>query len=141
MFPNCKIINCTRNPIDICLSNYKNIFTSHRLNFSYNLKNIGTYYNLYKNIMKHWNNLYPNKILNFNYEALTENSKEKTKELLDFCELKWDKNCLNFFNNKRTITTASFAQVRSPIYKSSVNSWEKYKDHLGPLLEIIDIKN
>ena len=106
MFPNCKIINCTRNPIDICLSNYKNIFASHRLNFSYNLKNIGTYYNLYNNIMKHWNNLYPNKILNFNYEALTENSKEKTKELLDFCELKWDKNCLNFFKNKHVITTA-----------------------------------
>ncbi len=141
IFPGCKIINCTRNPMDICLSNYKNIFSSYRLNFSYDLKNLGAYYNLYKNIMEHWNVLYPNRILNFNYEELTEKSKEKTIELLDFCELEWDDNCLNFFKNKRGINTASFAQVRNPIYKSSVKSWEKYKEHLIPLLDIINITN
>jgi len=141
MFPNCKIINCTRNPIDTCLSNYKNSFASYRLNFSYDLNNLGAYYNLYKNIMNHWNSLYSNNIINFNYEELTEKTKEKTRELLDFCGLKWDENCLTFFKNKRAVATASFAQVRSPIYKTSVKSWEKYKDHLGPLLEIIDNKN
>ena len=78
------------------------------------------------------------KILNFNYEALTEKPKEKTKELLDFCELEWDKNCLNFFNNKRVITTVSFAQVRSPIYKSSVNSNMGYSKYLQEMFNILD---
>ena len=90
--------------------------------------------------MEHWNSLYPNKILNFNYEELTEKSKEKTNDLLNFCGLKWDENCLSFFKNKRAVATASFAQVRNPIYKTSVKSWEKYKDHLDPLLKIIDNK-
>ena len=136
MFPNAKIINCTRDPLDTCISNYKNSFASSRLDFCYDLKNLGMYFKLYENLMIHWNKLYPEKILNFNYEELTANPDMKTKDLLKFCGLKWDENCLSFFKNKRAVSTASYVQIRSPIYKSSVKSWMRYKNHIGTLLEI-----
>ena len=138
MFPNCKIVNCSRDPLDTCISNYKNTFGSSRLDFCYDLESLGKYYNLYKDIMMHWNNLYSKKIINFNYEELIENPEAKTKELLKFCGLQWDENCLEFFKNKRAVATASLVQIRNPIYKSSVKSWKNYEKHIGKLIDIIN---
>ena len=138
IFPNCKIINCLRDPLDTCISNYKNTFGSSRLDFCYDLENLGIYYNLYDDIMSHWNKLYPNKIINFKYEELIENPEDKTKKLLEFCNLKWDENCLNFFKNKRAVATASLVQIRNPIYKTSVKSWKNYEKYLTKLIKIIN---
>ena len=88
--------------------------------------------------MMHWNDLYSEKIINFNYEELIENSETKTKKLLEFCGLPWDSNCLEFFKNKRAVATASLVQIRSPIYKSSVKSWKNYEKHIGKLINIIN---
>ena len=137
MFPNSKIINCQRDPMDTCFSNYKNSFSSYRLDFSYDLRNLGEFYNLYNELMDHWNSLYPENILNFSYENLTENPEAQTKKLINFCNLEWDINCMTFFENKKAVKTASFAQVRNPIYKSSVKSWLNYEEDLKPLLETI----
>ena len=87
--------------------------------------------------MDHWNSLYPENILNFSYENLTENPEAQTKKLINFCNLEWDINCMTFFENKKAVKTASFAQVRNPIYKSSVKSWLNYEEDLKPLLETI----
>ena len=138
IFPNCKIINCLRDPLDTCISNYKNTFGSSRLDFCYDLENLGIYYNLYDDIMSHWNKLYPNKIINFKYEELIENPEDKTKKLLEFCNLKWDENCLNFLKIKRAVATASLVQIRNPIYKTSVKSWKNYEKYLTKLIKIIN---
>ena len=88
--------------------------------------------------MNFWKKLIPNYIYDISYEKLVSSQEAETKKLLDFCNLNWDKKCLNFYENKRGIITASFAQARRPIYKDSVKSWQNYKDELFPLLKILN---
>ena len=88
--------------------------------------------------MQFWNTLYKDKIYNFSYESLINNTEEETKKLINYCELEWDENCLNFYKNKKNVSTASLAQVRKPIYKSSVKSWQNYSKELGELKKILN---
>ena len=137
ILPKSKIIHCTRDPKDICLSLFKNIFEG-QLNFSYNLEEVGEYHKLYQNLMKFWKQLLPDFIYDISYEKLVKNQEFESRKLLDFCNLDWDKNCLTFYKNKRGIITASFAQARKPIYKNSVKSWQKYENELLPLFKILE---
>jgi len=137
ILPKSKIIHCTRDPKDICLSLFKNFFEGE-LNFSYNLEEAGKYYKLYKDLMKFWKQLFPDFIYDISYEKLVENQEPESRKLLDFCNLDWDKNCLTFYKNKRGIVTASFAQARKPIYKNSVKSWQKYESELLPLFNTLE---
>ena len=141
MFPYSKIIHCKRDAMDICFSNYKNSFALGSLGFSYNLENLGNYYKLYENLMKYWNEKFANEIYNLNYENLVENPKDEIEKILKFCQLEWDDNCLQHQNNKKIVATASLAQVRSPVYKSSVKKWKNFKEKLSDLSSIIDKKN
>ena len=136
ILPKSKIIHCTRDPKDICLSLFKNFFEGE-LNFSYSLEEAGKYYKLYQNLMEFWKQLLPDFIYDISYEKLVENQESESRKLLDFCNLDWDKNCLTFYKNKRGIITVSFAQVRKPIYKNSVKSWQKYEGDLLPLFKIL----
>jgi len=137
ILPKSKIIHCTRDPKDICLSLFKNFFEGE-LNFSYSLEEAGKYYKLYQNLMEFWKQLLPDFIYDISYEKLVENQEFESRKLLDFCNLDWDKNCLTFYKNKRGIVTASFAQARKPIYKNSVKSWQNYKNELLPMFKILE---
>tara|TARA_B100000795_G_scaffold243168_1_gene206858 strand:+ start:15 stop:1565 length:1551 start_codon:yes stop_codon:yes gene_type:complete len=132
LFPKSKIIHCTRNPKDNCFSLYKNFFEGG-LNFSYNQKELATYYNLYSDLMNFWQDSFPNSIYQANYEKIIENPQRETEELLNFCDLSWEDECLHFYKNKTPIKTMSTAQARQPIYKSSVNSYEKFSSFLKDL--------
>jgi len=137
ILPKSKIIHCTRDPKDICLSLFKNFFEGE-LNFSYSLEEAGKYYKLYQNLIEFWKQLLPDFIYDISYEKLVENQEPESRKLLNFCNLDWDKNCLTFYKNKRGIVTASFAQARKPIYKNSVKSWQKYKGELLPLFNTLE---
>lgn len=130
ILPKSIIIHCQRDSKDNCLSLFKNYFTSGKLNFSYDLNEIVQYYNLYLEMMKYWNNLLSNQIYNIKYENLIHHTKNEVKNLLNFCNLDWEDNCLEFYKNKRTIKTASDIQARNKIYNSSMNSWKNYKKYL-----------
>tara|TARA_B100000029_G_scaffold513835_1_gene614596 strand:- start:3407 stop:4966 length:1560 start_codon:yes stop_codon:yes gene_type:complete len=133
-FPNSKIIHCSREAKDNCLSLYKNFFEG-KLDFCYSEHNLSSFYNLYKDIMQFWTKLLPNNFLNINYEDLVDNQTEEIGKLLSYCELNWNDACLNFSKNKNPIKTVSISQARNPIYKSSVKSYEKYKLYLNNLFE------
>ena len=137
ILPKSKIIHCTRDPKDTCLSLFKNLFEGE-LNFSYNLEEAAKYYKLYQNLIEFWKQLLPDFIYDISYEKLVENQEFESRKLLDFCNLDWDKNCLTFYRNKRGIVTASFAQARKPIYKNSVKSWQNYKNELLPMFKILE---
>jgi tetratricopeptide (TPR) repeat protein len=137
ILPKSKIIHCTRDPKDNCLSLFKNFFEGE-LNFSYNLEEAAKYHKLYQNLMEFWKQLFPDFIYDISYEKLVENQEFESRKLLDFCNLDWDKNCLTFYKNKRGIVTASFAQARKPIYKNSVKSWQNYKNELLPMFKILE---
>ena len=137
-FPNSYIVHCDRDPLDTCWSNYKQCFSAKIMGFSYNLTNLGNFYNLYKEYMNYWKKLYDKKIYNLNYENFTNNFEHEAKKLLSFCELDWDPKCIEFYKNSKSVTTASLAQVRQPIYKSSISSSRNYSDYLNELINIIN---
>jgi tetratricopeptide (TPR) repeat protein len=137
LFPDSKIIHCQRDPLDICFSNYKNSFAASSLSFSYNLENLGNFFNLYKDLMKFWDVNFSDDIYNLNYEELINNQELETKKLLKYCELEWDESCMRPHKNKKIVFTASLSQVRSPVYKSSIKKWENYSKQLKDLKKII----
>ena len=86
---------------------------------------------------KFWKELFPNEIYDIVYEELVENPKEEIKNLLNFCDLRFEENCLKHENNPKSIKTASWVQARKPIYKSAIKSSDYFKQYLGELIEKI----
>ena len=138
IIPNSKIIHCRRDAMDICWSNYKNFFSSIKMNYANNFKNISTFYNLYLDIMNYWKNKFGKEIYDIDYENLIKNPEKEIKNLVSFCGLDWNENYLKFYENKKTVSTASLAQVRSPLYKSSIKKWEKFSEKLNELKKLIN---
>ncbi len=134
LFPNTRIVYCKRSPINIGISNYFQDFAGELL-WSYDLEDFVHFYKLHERIMEHWRKVLPIEIYEVQYEELVEEQERISHELLEYCGLDWNDECLNFHKSKRVVATASLAQVRQPIYKSSVQRWKKYKSHIAPLLE------
>ncbi len=132
LFANARVIHCVRNPWDTCLSIYFQNFSDSN-DYAYDLSDIGTYYRQYQRIMRHWRDVLPLRVYELQYEELVADLEGKARELIDFLDLAWDKRCLDFFQNKRPVRTASSWQVRQPIYTRSVNRWRSYEKYLGPL--------
>ncbi|BAV35040.1 sulfotransferase [Sulfuricaulis limicola] len=137
MLPNAKIIHAMRDPMDSCFSNYARLFND-TMEFAYDLGTLGRYYVRYISLMRHWHAVLPaGSILDLRYEDLVADPEGQTRRLLDYLGLPWDDNCLAFHRNKRHVKTASVAQVRQPIYKTSVARWRHFENHLQPLLAIV----
>ena len=134
-FPEAKIIHLERDARAVCWSIYRHYFSGNGNAWAYNFEDIVYFYGLYSEMMKFWHDLFPNKIYNINYETLTTNQKNETKKLLDYCELDWDDNCLNFHTNTRAVNTASNSQVRKKMYQGSSEDWKKYEKHIKPLIK------
>ena len=139
-FPDAKIIHCKRDPKDNCVSLYKNIFDGN-LNFCYTQKELASYYNFYCELMKFWKNYFPDSFLDIEYEKLITDTKSETKKILDYCNLGWEENCLDFSNNKTPIKTASVGQARNKIYSTSIKSSSKYEIYLGELFSLLQKKS
>ncbi len=131
-FPNAKIINLQRNPVATCWSIFNTYFPSGGNAYSYDQSDIYDYYNLYLDLMQHWNNIYPNKIFNLDYEMLTTQPEEEIKKLLIYCDLSIQKSCFNPHLSKSVISTASSIQARKKIYTGSSDDWKTYKEFIFP---------
>ena len=129
IFPDAKIIHCQREPKNNCLSLYKNCFEGG-LNFTCDEQDIIEYHKAYMSLMSFLSSKKNHNILNVSYEDLINNNDIKIREIINYCGLDWEENCLLFYKNKNPIKTMSTAQARKPIYKSSLNIFEKYKDYL-----------
>ena len=137
IFPNAKIVHCVRNPMDTCVSLFKNYFVGG-VDFSYDLIEMGEYYNLYRDIMLFWNNILPNYYVNIFYEELINDPKKQIEKLLNVCNLEWNESCMQFYNNKHFMSTGSNSiNIHQPIYKTSMQYWKRYEKQLQPLLEIL----
>ena len=136
-FPNSYIIHSNRDPIDTCWSNYKQNFSSSNLGYAYDLDSIATFYNMYQSLMKYWPKNQNIQIHNINYEILANDFDNEIKKLLSFCNLEWNQKCVEFYKNKKEVKTSSLAQVRQPIYKTSIASWKNHSDKLESLIKKI----
>jgi len=133
MLPNARIIHVKRNPIDTCVSNFCTNFEGN-LDYSNNLSTLGRYYVAYAQLMKHWKDVLSDKIFEVQYEDVVSNLEANARSLIEFMDLEWNDACLQFYTHKRSVNTASFNQVRQPVYKSSVGRYERYGIELEPLL-------
>ena len=133
-FPNSKIIHVTRNPLDNCLSIFENLFEFPQ-GWDCDQEELSEYYLVYQDLMKFWNTLFDKTILNIKYEEIVSNSESKIKELINFCQLKWEDQCLNYYNDNNPIKTLSVNQANKPIYKSSINRFKNYEKDLNILFK------
>ena len=138
MLPNAKIIHAMRDPMDSCFSCYATLFSRNNLDYTYDLGELGRHCVRYIELMQHWQRvLPPGSILDVRYEDMVADPEGQARRLLDYLGLPWDPRCLNFHQNTRVVKTASAAQVRRPVYRSSVARWTHFDTHLQPLLEIV----
>lgn len=135
--PRARIIHCVREPLDTCVSCFTKHFTTGH-DFSYDLRELGRFYRLYQELMRHWQEvLPPGCMLEVRYEDVVNNLEGQARRVVEFCGLEWDDACLRFHEHNRTVRTASLAQVRRPIYASSVGRWKNYEKFLDPLKQAL----
>ena len=135
-FPEAKIVHVKRDPAAVCWANYKQYFTSKDLGYCYALDDIISYHGLYENLMELWESSLGKKIYNLDYELLTVNQENETRNLIEFLGLDWDEKCLSPQNNTRGVSTASNIQVRKKVYQGSSQHWKKYEPFLSGTFDI-----
>lgn len=134
--PGARIVHVSRSPMAACYAMYKTLFED-AYPFSYDLTEIGRYYLAYRRLMEHWQRIMPQAILSLSYEALIADQLGESRRLLSACGLEWEPACAEFQRNPAASTTASAAQVRRPLYDSSVAQWRHYESQLGQLRALL----
>jgi tetratricopeptide (TPR) repeat protein len=134
--PHARIIHVTRHPMGVCYAMYKTLFKGG-YPFSYDLGEIARYYIAYRRLMQHWDSIMPGAMLQVRYEDLVADQPAETRRILEFCQLAWEPACAEFEKNPAPSTTASAAQVRRPIYQSSVAQWQHHEQELSELREAL----
>ena len=87
--------------------------------------------------MDYWEKLFPNKIYTIKYENLINDMENEIKKILEFCDIEFHDDCLNYHNNKRIVLTASSTQVREKINSKGIERWKNYKNLLKPLTNLL----
>jgi tetratricopeptide (TPR) repeat protein len=132
ILPQARIIDARRHPMDACFSTFKQYFAEGQ-SFSYDLDDLGRYYRAYLELMDHWDDVLPGKVLHLQYEELVKDPEAQIKGLLAHLGLDFEPACLNFHETKRAVRTASSEQVRQPMYSSGVGYWRNFAEDLQPL--------
>jgi len=134
IFPRARFIHCRRDPLDTCYSAYTKLFVGENA-FTYDMRELGLYYRSYHALMAHWRRTLGKEIfLDMDYESLVSDPGTQTRRLIEFVGLDWNDACLRFFETPRAVHTASFTQVRRPVYRSSMGSAYRQRVHLQPLI-------
>jgi len=133
LFPNARVIDSRRDPVDTCLSCFMQPLSPQEHAYAGDLAALGRIYRLYERMMRHWREALDLSMREVSYEALVSDQESVSREIIDFCGLEWDDACLRFHESGRSVGTLSYDQVRQPIYRSAVRRAEKYEKFLGPL--------
>lgn len=137
ILPNAKVIDARRHPLDSCFGAFKQLFAKGQP-FSYDLFDLGQYYNCYIRLMEHWDRVLPGKVLRVQYEDNVADHETQARRMIEHCGLEWEDQVLRFYETERAVKTASSEQVRQPIYNKSVNSWKRYETELAELILLLE---
>jgi tetratricopeptide (TPR) repeat protein len=137
MLPHAKIIDIRREPMAACFAMYKQLLPNDAA-FSYDLEELGGYYNNYVSLMDHWRSVLPGRIHFVQYERLVEDTESEIRGMLAYCGLPFEEGCLRFWENDRAVATPSAEQVRRPIFRDAVQQWRNFEPWLGPLRDALD---
>lgn len=136
MLPNAKIIDARREPMDCCVSGFKQLFAEGQ-EFTYSLEDIGRYYRNYVDLMDHWHRVVPGRILHVQHEDVVHDLEGQVTRMLEFVGLPFEQACLDFHETERAVRTASSEQVRQPINPKSIGQWRRFENHLEPLQQAL----
>jgi tetratricopeptide (TPR) repeat protein len=132
MLPRAKIIDARREPIACCFSNLKQLFAKGQ-EFTYSIDDIARYYRTYLELMRHWDQVMPGRILRVHHEDVVDDVEGNVRRILDFCGLEFEPQCVEFHKTQRSVRTASSEQVRQPIFREGLDQWKHFEPWLGPL--------
>ncbi len=132
MLPNAKIIDARRHPMACCFSGFKQLFAEGQ-EFTYDLEDAGRYYRDYVELMDHWDDVLPGKVLRVQYEDVVADIETQVRRILDYCGLPFEEACVEFHRTERSVRTPSSEQVRQPIYTAGLEQWRNFAAFLGPL--------
>jgi tetratricopeptide (TPR) repeat protein len=136
MLPNARIIDARREPMSCCFSNLKQLFANGQ-EFTYSVDDIARYYRTYLELMRHWDDVLPGRVLRVHHEDVVGDLEGNVRRLLDYCGLDFEPACIDFHKNQRSVRTPSSEQVRQPIFRDSLDQWKKYELWLSPLKEAL----
>lgn len=138
LFPGARVLNCLRDPRDVCLSNFMTDFSDGHQH-AYHLESLARTCLAYRDLMEHWKRALSLPILDVRYEELTAEPRAQVAGILEFCGLEWEESCLLFHQSKRQVITASYDQVRQPLHRQSVARWKNYARHLEPVSRLLGL--
>lgn len=136
ILPHARIIDARRHPVAACVANYRQLFAQGKYQ-SYDLTELGEYYLRYIDIMDHWDDVLPGKVLRVQYEDVVADLDSQVRRILDFCGVPFESSCIEFHKTQRAVNTASAEQVRQPIYATAVEFWKNYDPYIGQLREVL----
>ncbi len=139
--PHARLICLRRDPMDTCLSNYRQLFATgfSYYRYAFDLADTGRYYLQFERLVEHYATLLGPRLLQVRYEDVVADTEAEARRLLGFCGLDWDPAVLDFHRNASPVATASSVQVRQPVYRTSVGRWRRYGDRLAPLAEVLGV--
>jgi hypothetical protein len=137
--PSAPIIRLKRDPRDVAMSCYALLFTDHQ-RWSYSFDDIARFWRAYERLMDHWEQVLPGRMLTVSYEALVGDLEGQARRIIDHCGLPWDDACLQFHKSRRAVRSASAAQVRQPIYDTSIGRWRRFAVQMAPLFEAMGLE-
>lgn len=133
LFPDARIVHTVRDPVDTCLSTFFQHLDQRLAGYASDLADCGRYYGEYRRMMAHWKKLYADDIIDFDYDRFVANPRPELERLLSFLGLEWSESCLAFHELKNSVKTASYWQVRRPLYRESSGRGRRYAPFLAPL--------
>jgi tetratricopeptide (TPR) repeat protein len=136
LLPNARIIDARREPLACCFSNLKQLFANGQ-EFAYSIEDIARYYRTYLELMQHWDEVLPGKVLRIWHEDVVDDLEHNVRRILDFCGLEFEPACVEFYKTERSVRTASSEQVRQPIFREGLDQWKHYEFALGPLKDAL----
>jgi tetratricopeptide (TPR) repeat protein len=136
ILPNARIIDARREPMACCFSNLKQLFANGQ-EFTYSIDDIARYYRTYLDLMEHWDEVLPGRVLRIWHEDVVDDLETNVRRVLDFCGLDFEPACVEFYKTERSVRTASSEQVRQPIFREGLDQWKNYEPWLGSLKEAL----
>jgi tetratricopeptide (TPR) repeat protein len=136
LLPNAKLIDARREPMACCFSNFKQLFAGGQ-EFTYGIEDIARYYRTYLDLMQHWDEVLPGRVLRVRYEDVVEDLEGNVRRVLEFCGLEFEPACVDFHKTERSVRTASSEQVRQPIFREGLEQWRNYERWLDPLKDAL----
>ncbi|MDH4377986.1 MAG: sulfotransferase [Ramlibacter sp.] len=135
VFPSAKILHMKRDSRDVAMSNFFIDYAAKfgGMGFAYDLSWIGEQLVDHERLMRHWHAVFPDQILEVDYDSLVEDVEGWARKIIGYLDLPWEEGVLNFQELDRSVRTASVWQVRQPVYTTSKAKWKRYESHLEPL--------